>query len=87
MVKNPPANAGHVGSIPGPERSQMPQGNKAPVSQLLSLSSRVLRLQILSPRVTSTEAHAPQSPCSATREASHHSEKPMHCNLRVDPAL
>ena len=25
--KNPPANAGDMGSIPGPRRSDMPQGN------------------------------------------------------------
>ena len=25
--KNPPANAGHTGSIPGPGRSHMPQSN------------------------------------------------------------
>ena len=27
VIKNPPANAGHTGSIPGPGRSHMPQGN------------------------------------------------------------
>ena len=27
MVKNPPANAGDTGSIPGPGRFHMPQGN------------------------------------------------------------
>ena len=27
VVKNPPANAGDMGSIPGPGRSHMPQGN------------------------------------------------------------
>ena len=27
VVKNPPDNAGDVGSIPGPERSHMPQSN------------------------------------------------------------
>ena len=27
VVKNPPCNAGDTGSIPGPERSHMPQGN------------------------------------------------------------
>ena len=26
-VKNPPANTGHRGSIPGPGRFHMPQGN------------------------------------------------------------
>ena len=27
VVKNPPANAGHTGLIPGPGRSHMPQSN------------------------------------------------------------
>ena len=27
VVKNPPANAGDMGSIPGPGRSHMPQSN------------------------------------------------------------
>ena len=27
VVKNPPANAGHTGSIPGPGRSHMPWSN------------------------------------------------------------
>ena len=27
VVKNPPANAGDMGSISGPGRSHMPQGN------------------------------------------------------------
>ena len=35
MVKNLPANAGDMGSIPGPGRSHMPQSNEARVPQLL----------------------------------------------------
>ena len=37
MVKNPPVNAGDMGSIPDPGRSHMPQSNKAYAPQLLSL--------------------------------------------------
>ena len=33
--KNPPANAGNMGSIPGPGRFHMPWSNQARVSQLL----------------------------------------------------
>ena len=40
VVKNPPANAGGMGSSPGPGRSHMPWSNKAHVPQLLSLRSR-----------------------------------------------
>ena len=35
VVKNLPANAGDMGSIPGPGRSHMPQSNEARVPQLL----------------------------------------------------
>ena len=36
VVKNPPANAGDTGPIPGLGRSHMPRGNRAHVPQLLS---------------------------------------------------
>ena len=35
VVKNPPANAGDTGSIPGPGRSHMPRSNYARAPQLL----------------------------------------------------
>ena len=35
MVKNPPVNAGHGGSIPGTGESHMPQSNQVSASQLL----------------------------------------------------
>ena len=59
VVKNPPANAGDMGSSPG--RSHMLRSNKACAPQLLSLRSRAHEPQLLSPRA--------QSPCSATKEA------------------
>ena len=37
VVKNPPANAGDMGSIPGSGRFHMPQSNQAHVLQLLKL--------------------------------------------------
>ena len=58
VVKNPPANAGDTGSIPGLGRFHMPQSNSARVPQLLNLCSRALEPQLLSPRATTTEAHA-----------------------------
>ena len=57
MVKNPPANAGDMGLIPGPGRSHMPWSNKAHVPQLLSLLSRAHGPQLLSLRAETTEAH------------------------------
>ena len=43
MDRNLPANAGDMGSIPGPGRFHMSQSNKAPAPQLLS--SRTCALQ------------------------------------------
>ena len=49
MVKNQPANAGDMGSSPGPGGSHMPRSNEACV------------LQLLSPSVTTTEARVPRA--------------------------
>ena len=49
VVKNPPANAGDVGSSPGPGRSHMLRSNWARASQLLSLRSRACVPQLLKP--------------------------------------
>ena len=61
MVKNPPANAGDTGSIPGPGRSHMPRSNQARAPQLLSLRSRARESQLLSLHVTAAEAHVPRA--------------------------
>ena len=57
VVENPPANAGDMGSIPGPGKSHMPQSNQAHAPQLLSPCA-------LGPAVTQQ-----LSPCAATTEA------------------
>ena len=59
MVKNPPANTQDRGSIPGPERSHMPQ------SPCITTTEPVLQSQ----GTTTTEAHELQSLCLATRAA------------------
>ena len=56
VVKNLPATAGDMGSIPGLERSHMPQSNQARAPQLLSLCSRARELQLLSPCTVTPEA-------------------------------
>ena len=61
VVKNPPDNAGNLGSSPGPGRSHMPQSNKACAPQLLSLSSIACEPQLLSPCATTTEARVPRA--------------------------
>ena len=59
MVKNPPANTGDTGSIPGPGRSHMPWSNKVCAPQLLSLRSRAHEPQLLSLRAKTAESRAP----------------------------
>ena len=68
--KNPHANAGDKGSIPGPGRFHMPKSNWAHGPQPLSLCSRARRAQL--------PAHTPQGSHSATREAAGN-EKPRYC--------
>ena len=64
VVKNPPANAGDTGLIPGLGESHMSQSNWACVPQLLSLLSRVYEPQLLTPNTEATEARAPRSGAS-----------------------
>ena len=61
VVKNPPANAGDMGSSPGLGRSHMLRGNKACTPQLLSLHSRAHEPQLLSLHATITEARVPRA--------------------------
>ena len=61
VVEGPPANAGDMGSSPGPGRSHVPRGSWAHVPQLLSLSSGARKPQLRSPHATATAAHAPRA--------------------------
>ena len=61
MVESPPANAGDVGSSPGPGRSHMPRSSWARAPQLLSLRSGACEPQLLNPRATTTEARVPRA--------------------------
>ena len=58
VVKNLPANAGDMGSSPGPRRSHMLRSNYACAPQLLSLRSKACALQQEKP--PQWEACAPQ---------------------------
>ena len=71
MVKNPPANAGDMGSSPGPGRSHMPWSNKARMPQLLSLSSRAREPPLVKPAHHNEE----QPPLATTRESPHAATK------------
>ena len=57
MVKNPRANAGDMGLIPGPGRSHIAQSNEAHAPQPLSLCSKAWELQFL--KAAYPKAHVP----------------------------
>ena len=76
VVKNPAANAGDTGSIPGPGGSQVPQSNKGREPQLPNLCSRAREPQPPSPGAAATESRATWSPCSTTRGAT--ARKSLH---------
>ena len=59
VVKNLPAKAEDVGSIPGLGRYYMPQSKEAHVPQLLSLCSGARGPQLWSPCAAATEACMP----------------------------
>ena len=61
VVKNPPANAGNMSSIPGPGRSHMLRSNSAHAPQLWSLCAQSHALQ--------REGATMRSPCTETRAA------------------
>ena len=63
--ENLPANAGAMGSVPGPEASHMPWNNGAQSATAMSRSSRACMPQLLSPRAETAEAPSPNSLCSA----------------------
>ena len=71
VVKNPPANAGDMGSSPGPGRSHMPQSNLSLCATTTELRSRAREPQLLKP------AYLEPLLCN---KRSHRNEKPEHRN-------
>ena len=68
MDKNPPANAGDTGSIPGLGRFHMPWSSWAHAPRLLlSLCSRAHKTQLPSPHAAATESCAPR-PCALKQQ-------------------
>ena len=57
MDKNPPANAGDTGLIPGPGRFHVPQDKEAHAPQLLSL--RVATTQVCVPGACAPQEEKP----------------------------
>ena len=76
MVKNLPASAGDMGSVPDLGRSHVPRSNEIQASQLLSLCSRAQEPPLLSPLAATAES-------SATRR--HRNEAPR-TTMREKPA-
>ena len=72
VVKNPPANAGDMGLIPGRGRFHMPRSNQAHASQLLSLQS----LGGQEPVLRNKRGHFSEKPAYHQRVA------PSLCNQR-----
>ena len=71
VVKNPPANAGYVGSSPGLGRSHMLWSKEAHAPLLLSLHTRVREPQLLKPALL--------EPMRCNKR-SHRNKKSMHGN-------
>ena len=74
VVKKPPANAGHTGSLPGPGRSHMSWAKEVHAPQLLNLCPRAWKLQLLSshalePVLCAREATTMRSPGTSSRES------------------
>ena len=67
VVKNPPANAGDMGSVPSLGRSHVPWSSWARVPQLWNLCSGAQACSYWRP--ATTEGGMLQSPCSPTRDA------------------
>ena len=81
LVKNPPANAGDTGSVPGLGRSHMPQSNEASVPQLLSPGPGAQELQLLSPCVLepvlcNKRSHQMRNLSTTTRENPEQQQRP-----------
>ena len=92
VVRNPPANSGDAGSIPGPGRSHMPLCSEAHEPQPWSLCSRAREPQLLKPACLQPvprnergdcngKTRPPQqrvAPLTATRESLRAATKTQH---------
>ena len=68
MVKDPPANAGVMGLIPGPGRAHMPMGHLSPFATTTEAHTAYSLCS------ATTEATTMRSPHTATREEPHLSQ-------------
>ena len=68
VVENPAANAGVMGSGPGPGGSHMPRSSWAHAPQLLSLRSRARKPQLLKPVLRNGRGHSNERPAHRGEE-------------------
>ena len=68
VVKNPPANAGDMGSSPGPGRSHMLWSNYARAPQLLSLRATLMKPVHLEPVLHNKRSHHNEKPTQHNQE-------------------
>ena len=78
MAESPPANAEDMGLIPGLGKSHEPQSNYAHAPQVLSLSSRAIKPQLLS-CVLQTRKPLCLEPMLRNKR-SYHNEETSHSN-------
>ena len=83
MAKSPHANAGDMGSIPGPRRSHVLWSDETRAPQLLSLHSGTRELQLLKP--VQPRARAPQRVKTAAVRSLQRRAAPALCNSREPP--
>ena len=86
VVKNLPAIAGDMGSIPDPRRSHMPWSDKARVPQLLSLCSRAHAPQRLKPVRPRARALQQEKPPPREAHASQPENWPHLLQLEKSPS-
>ena len=84
MVGSPPANAGDMGSSPGPGGSHVPRSSWAHAPQLLSLRSRAREPQLLKPTRLEPVLHNKRGRCSG-EPARHNEEWPPLAATRESP--
>ena len=84
MVKNLPANARDMDSIPGPGRTHMLQSNYTRAPQLLNLSSRAWEPQLLKHLSPEPVLHNKRGPSSQQLEKACEQQKPSASKDKIN---
>ena len=81
MVRNLPANAGDMGSLPW-FRTELPHA----LGQLISLCASTTEVHMPQSPCSTREAASVGSPCTATRESPHVAMKTQHSQKQIKKA-